>query len=294
MLSFKQHIFAYLAIACLVLNLFCVQKISAQENDNELVNFVDGNKYLSYLLIPDSSTESSLMFFQARYLYMPKSNVLRLGGMHYNFGLNISRFFSKKIILGISWNVKIIPWFTKQYFSQTFIDDFNYYFNASQPNRNDSIRADILYKAINGLNNYRFRGSAFDNLLISFSPFPQKYGGIMLQFGTSSSYFPIYGKYPTEGLTKDNNAVDISLTKNYCFELNFKPYKFFSSGREELLGQTWKGFYKYLILSFYYQKFSLQNSTFNQQSLTRYVDQKFIDKYSHKNYVGFKIGYGLY
>ncbi|MCC6373095.1 MAG: hypothetical protein IT236_18975 [Bacteroidia bacterium] len=294
MLNFKQNISSYLAIMFLVLNTWCIQKFSAQENENELEDLISGNKYLNYLLIPDSSASSSLLFFQARYLFMPKSNVLRWGGMHYNFGINISRFFSKKILLGISWNAKIFPGLTKQYFSQDFINDFNYYYNASQPNSNDSLRADILYKGINGLNNYRFRGSAFDNLFISFSPFPQKYGGIMLQFGTSSSYFPIYGKYPTEGLTKDNDPVDVYLAKDYCFELNFKPYKFFSSGREELIGQSWKGFYKYLIICFYYQKFNLQNATFNQQSLTRFVDQKFIDKYSSKNYFGFKIGYGLY
>ena len=94
--------------------------------------------------------------------------------MHLNLGFNIARFFSKKFILGVSTDFKIFPGYTKQYFSNQFIQDFNSNYIQIYDNELDSARAEVLYKTVNKIDNYRIKGNIILDFGFSFSPFPQK------------------------------------------------------------------------------------------------------------------------
>lgn len=280
----------------LVFSIISFIKISNSQSSehNFSIPFIEKNKYLNYLFYSDSNTQASLLYVKYQYLYMQKSKPFRSGGMHLSVGLNIARFFSKKIILGICYDFKVFPGYTKQYFTSNFVNDYNANYISTYNNNLDSIRSNILFKTINSSNNYRIRGSALYNFGIAFSPFPQKFGGILLQLTKSGCYYPFYGSYPTEKLTKDNEPINLKLANNYSVELSFKPYNFINSKRINVLDHKIKELYKFIVISFYYQHFTLDGATFNNVSLSKFVNQPFIDRYSNQNYFGIKLGLGLY
>lgn len=258
------------------------------------IKFVNDTKYLSYLFYQDSSSQSGLFYIKVQYSYVNKNVPFRDGGMNTSIGLNLSRFLSDKLILGVCYNFKLLPGFTKQNFTSEFKNDFNDNFITNYSNQQDSIRGDILYRTINGAENYRSRGNSYHNFGICFSPFPKKYGGILIQITKGFSIMPFYGSYPTKNLTKDNSPVELNLFTKLCLEISCKPYNFFNSKKSLLINQKLKDFYKHIVFSIYYKENSLKSSSFNNEPLNKYIDSKFIDKYTNKGFIGIKLGFGLY
>ena len=250
--------------------------------------------YSDYLFSSDSNSQSSLLVVKFQYLQMPKNVIFRSGGLHFNVGINLTRFFTKKIIFGLCADFKLFPGFTTQNLNQTFINDFNSNFNTNQSNHLDSVRGDILYKVVNNQDGYRMKGNIFINYGFCISLFPQKYGGILLELKKGSNTYPFYGSYQTIGLTKDNSPVNFEIKDIYSVEVSFKPYKFFKSGKIKILKKKQLDFYKFAILSFYYEQFSLSNSKINGVSISNYLSPQFLSKNSMENHIGIKVGFAIY
>lgn len=250
-----------------------------------------------FLFPGDGSDEASLMNVSYRYLYTPKSISFASKGTHLTVGLNLARFFSKKIIFGVCYDLKQFKGFTKQHFSQNFIDDFNSNFIPTYANAKDSSRAYTLRDAINGTSGAKIVGNTFQNIGISFSPFPQKYGGFLLELKTGDRVFPIFGEYIKKYFTKDDGGYAfLQLNNAYSIELSFKPYKFFDSERMYLSTKPpkFKDLLKVITIGFYYEKLTFNGATFNGVAIDQIQSANFIAKYDNITNWGIKIGVALY
>ena len=273
-------------------------KTFGQEEEYAFEKIAKKNRYLSYLLIPDSATKASLFNLSYQYLSVQKNKPFRRGGASFNIGINLARFFTKSIILGLSIETRFVfEGFTKQYFSTEFVKDFNDNYISQYSNYKDSLRASILNEGINSSNGTFIRGSFPGYYGITFSPFPNKWGGILLEVKKGSPVFSFFGKYDGTVLdpNKDNAPVDLILADNLSVDLSFRPYKFSRSRiRNPFDCEKVIDYFNFLIVTLYYERFSLVGAKFNYQDLNTMVNQKFITKYSNQNYFGVKVGLCIY
>jgi hypothetical protein len=286
-IKFKQ-----LLIIIVFLSLEVHAQISNEERDNPIVY---KNEYLKYLVIPDSNTRASLMNVSYQYLYLPKSNAFRTGGMHINIGLNIARFFTRKFIFGISYDLKQFVGFTNQHFSQNFLSDFNSNFIPIYSNGKDSTIGYTLKDAINNKDMFGIQGNTFENFGISISIFPQKFGGFLIALKKGNRLFPFFGANNSKLLDEgDGGYLYLAIKNCYSMEVSFKPYRFFNYERIVLNNLKFKDLYKFIVVTLYCEQLTLQNSTFYRMPINHFVNQSFISKYSNIKNFGLKIGLALY
>jgi hypothetical protein len=139
------------------------------------------------------------------------------------------------------------------------------------------------------------KGNNFSNIGIEFSPFPNKYGGILLQIKKGFRDFPINGlKGNNYTSNKDLEQLPFTLKDNYAIQLSVKPYRLFNSTIIDVLHMKIKDVYKFIIISFYYERLNIRNANFDGLALNQIVKQPFIDKYSKIDNFGIKLGLGLY
>jgi hypothetical protein len=281
-------------VICIIILLFFNGNIYSQifrpENP---VNFK--NSYLNYLLHSDSTNKTILLNVGYEYLYIPRSNTFTTNGTSFKIGLNLVRFFSKKFIFGVCFDFKYINGFSKQNFSRDFVNDFNSNFNSTYNSETDSAKAYIVYNSINGNSKYVMKGNNFTNIGIEFSPFPNKFGGILLQVKMGFRDYLINGVKGNEFVSnKDLDRLPFALKDNYSLQLSFKPYRFFNSKIIDVLHMKFKDLYKFIVISFYYEKLNIKNSNFDGMRLDQMVNQSFINKYGNANSYGVKLGLAIY
>jgi hypothetical protein len=253
------------------------------------------HKYQKFLFIPDSSTQASLMSVSYQYLYIPQTQALRAGGTSLNVGLNLARFFSNKFILGICYDLKDFSGSTNQRISKDFVNSFNSAFKSSTASVADSASAYTLRGGLNGTPGYGIHGNTFQNFGVSFSPFPQKYGGVLVQMKIGYRIFPFSSAYPSQLLnSRGDEFVYLQLNKCYSVDICFKPYKFFRSGRVVLNHLKVQEIYKFIVCSLYYEQLNFNAATFNGMPISQMVGHEFISKYSKVNNFGVKFGFALY
>ena len=251
------------------------------------------NKYMRYLLVPDSNTHTGFFNFNYSYLYMPNNNSFRTNGTHLNLGINIARFFTKKIILGVCLDFKILGSLSKQHFSSEFKNDFNLNFKQSYDNENDSLHGFALKSIINQNDKTCANSNKFENIGIEFSPFPHKYGGVVIQVKSGFREFRT-SAYGYNLSTTDDGNIYLVMHKCLSFNLMFNPYLFFNKKNVDFINTKPKDFFKFIIVSLYFEKLNLNNAAFGGVPLEKIVNQDFINKYSNIYNFGFKVGFGLY
>jgi hypothetical protein len=250
--------------------------------------------YLDFLEY-DSTCRTNLLNFSFQYNYFQKNKPFRRGGLGFELGLNLARFFSKKIIFGICLDSRLFESHVSQNFDTQFQSDFNNNFISSQPTQADTLVSKVLYNTINN-NGIKIRGDHHLFYGVSFSPFPDRFGGLLLEFKTGGSSYLFYGNYDAAALNKDHDNIPVMLItrKNSLYQLSFNPYKFFRSKETNVYASEPYEFYKFFVISLCYEKFSLEHSTLNNLLLTNFIQQNFISKYSNQYYIGIKIGLGIY
>lgn len=248
--------------------------------------------YFRWLIKSDSTAQAALINIRYQYLFTNPDFSFRRGGTSFVIGLNISRFVSKKMILGLSIDSRIFfAGLTRQRFTSAFRDDFNSNFIGQQANEKDSLRSEVLYNGINKAPSYHVNGSYPFFWGISFSPFPKKYGCILLEYKRGGSSFIFYGDYPSEKSDPYGEKGEFIFNTKNCFsvEISSKPFQQKLNGEDNS-----NSLLKYFIISVYYERFTLKGATFNNRPLKTYVSPAFIDKYSNLNYFGIKVGAGIY
>ena len=259
------------------------------------------SKFLRNLIIPDSNTQATVLGVTFQYLHCPQNNSLRSEGTHVNLILNVARFFTRKFILGFCFDIKGFGGFTKQNFSQKFIGDFNQNYISNYNSSTDSAMANTLKGAINSESGFGNRGNYRIQYGIAISPFPQKYGGLLLLLKAGTNAYSLYGTYTKKLFYNDaGNYMSFNLNQSYSIELTFKPYKFFNSEGVSWSNEKLKHIYRYIVLSLYFERLSLKGATLGGTSygrempISQMVNQNFISKYNNIYNFGFEVGFALY
>lgn len=278
----------------IVIILFIQVYANAQKSDDSLylAPFIRNHKYLNYLCSPTPESQASLIYYGVEYLYVPRNSSFFTSGTHLNFGFNIARLFTRKFIFGICYERKSFSSLTLPRFSSEFISDFNSNYIPQYNDDKDSLRGYVFKKCINSESGNGVNGNIYSAIGICFSPFPQKYGGFIIGVKRGNRLYPFYG--PDIDKIREDSGVYLTLRKCYSVELRFKPFILFSSSEKIFFYQKRKSFYKWFVVSFFYEKLTLNNATFNSVPLNQLVNQNFIDKYSNINNFGINLGFMLY
>lgn len=280
-----------------LLLVFCMLNVElhAQTESFSIPEFIDKHPYLKQLYIPADDAQARLLTFNWQYSYTYQFESFRSGGLQATFGLNVARFFSNKMVIGICADIKAVKGFTQQKFSDDFINDFNESFKTEYNKESDSAKAYTISEAFNDVPGHGFYGNYSGNLGVMFSLFPQKYGGILISAKRGYRDFPIFGTYGNDFIDDgklDNTLFEIK--KNYSAEISFKPYTIFKNGFVEIANYTPRDILKLLTIGFYYEQLNLENANFNGIPFSKVVTPKFIKRYGVDHCYGIKLGLSLY
>jgi hypothetical protein len=141
----------------------------------------------------DSTEQCRFLNGSIHYNYSPEPGDFYIGGLFLHGGVNIARFFSKNMILGICADFK--PFKGTNYWkpNASFQSDFLQSYTPDLTSTETAARSEMIRNAVLGTENKQFQGNYFGNIGIQFSPFPQQWGAWMLEVKRGYRSFPIYG-----------------------------------------------------------------------------------------------------
>ncbi len=247
-------------------------------------------KYNDFLTIKDEDKTSFIMF-GVQYAKVFNVKTITTSGTHISFGLNTARFVSNKFLLGISFDFRLTKGFSSKRIEKTFKNDYLNNFSPTYESSSDSVITHILYEALNGNKKHNFRGMYLGNMGISFSPFPNKYGGFLIEVKKGYRTFPMHYSYDSSDSTLNNGTrdwLDLDISEVLSVELKFKPLTFFKDDKFKL------PLYPNLIVSLYYERFDFSKAKIKGVYLDKMVTEEFTNKYKIEHRFGIKIGIGIY
>jgi hypothetical protein len=230
----------------------------------------------------------SVLFAAINYSQDITNKMLPSNGLHSSLGLNIARLFKQRFSLGVMLDFRgfKVLGSNGQYNQLTNVVNSSIIRNQSNPA--DSTRASFLFNAFNNDSKECFLGAYLLNYGVFFSPFPDKYGAMMLQIKQGSYTFPIYGAFGNKYLSDGKNEwIDLSVPTTLNVQLTCKPLTFFKSKKENQ-------FHKNVLFSLFYETVSLKDATLDGEALSKYLKTAFFDNYGTGYHLGFKLSYGVY
>ena len=98
----------------------------------------------------DPNRQNHLFTLGIKYQQTIAAKAFSSNGMYGTLGLNIARFFSKHLILGVFIDLKPINgYFYRQANSKSFVNDFNTNFNSDYSDSSGIVTANLLKENIN-------------------------------------------------------------------------------------------------------------------------------------------------
>ncbi len=274
--------------------LFGFSDFYSQTDSSKNIEPMFKNEYLNKVLYYNENSRSHLFYFSYAYGYAPKNKTFAMGGTQYSIGLNISRIFTDKFFLGITYSFDgSISKLFRQNLSNEFVSDFNDNFNDNQlDNIEDSANASTLFGGINKEENYTIDGNGFNLFGVTISPFPDRFGGLAFSmlYGKATYIFHGYQNI----IPNSNSNLQALNQKLIRMEFTCKPYFIFKKGKLAPFDYDLKNIYKLITFSLYVEKTSFDDAEFGGNSIGKFVNQPFIDEYSSDYRFGFKLGLGLY
>jgi hypothetical protein len=252
----------------------------------------------------DSTAQNTFLTGSLNFMYTINGKVIQGGrGTCFSAGINLARLFSKKIVLGFVVDMKIEKGFWPSQFSNTYQSDFNKAFKVRSLIPSDSSKANLIYELVNGKNDpnasyssaVTLQGSAFIQYGIMYSPYPQKYGGVLVKIQRGSYTFPVHGIYGDAKIkAQDADFAHINLPTQFRAELSFKPLLLLRSSASDHLKPSKLRFLNYLVMSIYYERLSFQDADIEKFKFNEFLAPWFISKYAIDEHFGVKLSLGLY
>jgi hypothetical protein len=240
----------------------------------------------------NDSTQSNFLNGKILYQFCAVHQSIPTSGSYGQFGVNLSRFFTHKMILGISVDFRAAKGFTKRSINSTFLQSFNESVNTIFEHASDSARTSIVANGLNQQKGTYFQGNYFGGFGIQFSPFPLKYGGIILNVSRGYASFPIYGHYGNQYINNyDSDFAFFDIGKVDKIQLFFKPLLI---GKSKLKNVTEarRDFRNWMICGVYYERFDFKNAHLHGTPFFEMVNNDlFLLKTDHR--FGFTIGFGI-
>ena len=279
--SLNQNMYrSFLMISYCLISIFSF----AQENDSTKIK----NRYSSDL------PQCYLVTYQLGYLSSTYGKTIDYKGVVASFGFNPTIFLSSKIILGITCDIKIIPGIIPLNSKSNFVHDFDACYFVPQNSSLDSANASTVNSNIGNKNAIMGNDQFYFGLM--FSPYPQKYGGILLQIKRGSVNQTLHGgvydnKYIDSG---GHDKWQMSTKKNWRFELTFKPYAFFRNSVITRYDLRSKDILKSFSVTLFYDYINFKSASFNGTDWNKFLTPEFMNKYRFDNRFGIKVGFSLY
>lgn len=242
----------------------------------------------------DSSQQNSFLMGGYNFLKVPHSVNFRADGLYFHLGFNVARFVSKKIILGVCIDHKgakgIFGWNT----GSAFASEFSLAYSPLNGSQADSAKSQILYNALTSPTK-KFVGNYIANIGIMFSPFPQKYGGILIELKRGGRSFPIDGNYGNPYINNDGSEFAfLDVRKVYCGSIYFKPFTLSKKSVNDSFEKTVNEWRHKIIVGFHYERLNLSDSDFYGVSIPQLVSTDFMSKHGIEHRFGFSLGFGIY
>lgn len=209
--------------------------------------------------------------------------IMPSSGLQLGLGINLARFFTKKIVLGLYGEMSFAAPLSSnnQYHNLTSNINENVIYNQS--NYVDSVKATLL---TNAFNKDQFSGCYRSTYGLAFSPFPDKYGEIILFVSKGKSIYPFYGQYDQPNAPNEGGyAQNIEIPTTFKATLMFKPLT--------LTKMKEKNFLKdHLQIGFYFQKTSIKDASLTYSPLSTYLKPEFFTS-NRKSEIQFGIRLGI-
>ncbi len=261
---------------------------------NVALSGIGQNNYLTFLK-PDSNEQCRFFRGSLNYRNTFVDKGFNMNGFYLSTGVNIARFFSKKFIAGVCIDLKPFKGLTRWEPASSFTSSFNASFAPDNSTAESAFSSSIFNDAINQNNGSYFQGNYFGNIGLQYSPFPQKYGGFLLEVKRGYASFPVYG-YSDAPLI-DNGDSDFAfyqVEKIYSASLYCKPFSFWGKDKLSSLQLTKEDWKKWIILGITYNRMNLSNDYLYGTSMEDVVNEAFWNTYRIQHYVTVSLGIGLY
>lgn len=221
------------------------------------------------------------------YKFMPFDQNFKAIGLSGQYHLNLARFFSRKLIFGVTLEVRGGKGFVHKRFSDDFKTSMSNGLLPQYASQKDSALAYDLVRAVNG--SKYCRGNYMSSIGIIFSPFPYKWGGLTFLLSRGQQNFPVFVAsqyYETD--SDDWEYVMLNKTKVISGELRIHPALFF---KQQPLGLG--KFHQYCYFSLYYEQANTNHIKFKDVALDQLLTSSALDQAFKKHSFGFKLGVWL-
>lgn len=264
--------------------------LCAQTDTVKVSTIPDKSFLLRYweFLQPEEVQNTTYVIGAFNFMHTNKGYISHGGrGTYLSGGLNVGRLFSKKIVLAINLELKFWKGLWPVYFSQNFMNDFSNNFQNNLADPKDSARAEYVKELLDGGYQTSTRGTFYGTYAISFSPFPNNFGGFMLIAKQGGIGIPVHGTYGTIFNPDGVDWTSISIPGSYSFELVCKPLTFFKNIPKDKRGGLFQA-------SIFYERLFWKYANFDGLPFKSFMTSTFINKYAVQNNIGFTVKLGLY
>jgi len=273
----------FIAIIPMYSQVFSFRKAINDSSKSSRINFVK---------FPNETSQNYLVTANLQLIPVSYGHTIGVKGLVSNVGINFARLFSRKFVLGVAVEFKIVNGIFPGKPSKAFVSDFNEMYISQYDNPKDSANAFVVKNAINT----NFLGSQLGNICVMFSAFPQKYGGVLVQIKKGVSSFGInsyvYGNQYIDGGGHDH--FNLGSIRNYSVELTFKPLSFFRNTYVVRGSKISKSIVNRLLVSIFYENVAFKDAEFNGTPVSKMVADDFMKKYGTDHRFGLKFGIGIY
>lgn len=272
--------------------LFCLLNFSAYSQENPM-----DSSYFGRIFWGDSDSRCNLIFFGFNYLTTPKTEAFAAKGTNFCIGLNIVRFFNDKFTFGPFLETKQSNGGLRQHLSSGYINGFNQAYTPIDDPETAKLESETFYNAVNSVDGFYIRGNKFWNVGIAVSPFPDRYGSVMLKVSKGSQSVSFGGLYDDQLYVNDDGLyMDLYLKRNFSIELAMRPFTFGTPKHVTITGmETAKDALRLISTSFYFESLQLTDGKFRTTDLSSFIDPSFFTSKHSKMYnFGFKVGIGLW
>ena len=141
-----------------------------------------------------------------------------------------------------------------------------------------------------------FLGHDIFNFGIMFSPFPQKYGGLLFQVNDGATDYFIHSHINGNPYVNDGGSDKYPMTvgDTWIYEVTMKPAAFFENSYINLEDRETGSFWDCIVISFFYERVNFRSAEFNGTKVADMVTPAFMDKYGLDERYGIKIGLAFY
>lgn len=210
--------------------------------------------------------------------------VMPSSGLQVGFGINLARFFTKKFVLGLYYESSLGQNLSTNNRFSYLSPDIVSNIKLDHVENHDSLYSEFL---LNAYTKNQFKGCYKQTYGLAFSPFPDKYGEIILFITKGISQYFFDGKNENLNYNVSNYSGFMNIPTDFKATLMFKPLTLTKMKNKNYLKD-------HLHFGFYIQKTSFKNATIFEQSIRQYLKPTFFtgNKKSEIQF-GMRLGIGI-